>query len=765
MAITVGDAVFNFIGDTSQLDQAWNKVETDAVTKAPIVQGEINGIGGAYEQAAQAALTFGQDSQVAAEQTTFSMKEARGSVALVGEEIGVNIPRHIQSFIAGMPGVGAALEAAFSGIALIVLVQLIVEATEKLTEFVSETFIYTEAMKEEYAATVELNKALVDHAAKLKELQESYRLLNLEGAAKTKEEFIILTEEVQKNEAALRAAKNTLAQYHEEQKNGPDLGAIHTITKEQADAAGAAILNLTTLLKNQYQQQAAYEKQYDKEALDEQIQHGEASISAQKTISESRIELARAESTLRLTLAKAGYSSLIEAQQAFDEQTYQIQLKALRDTLALLSQDPVQNVDRIKETNAQIEQLENEHQKKLLDIRIKAVQDIQAAVKQAASITQGSDISDILIPPPDKLEGRLLRISDVLTQLGITSRVAWAEQVSVTDDALAKITDAYQQGEASIAEYLQVLEKSLQAKQGQAFNLGDITLAKQYGEQLDSVRKDLIALGIEQDKQSDQQDRWNKTHNTTIQLIDRWALEMQKMRGELTKTQSEFNAIITDTSQAFGNAIAAWILSQESLGRALRESLAQEAATIAARAAMWGLYYTAWGIADLFWNPGRAGADFASAAEFFAVAALAGTFAFAINPGKASSGTSQAPQTTAAPGIQQGPTQQQNVPHLATGGLVLGPTLAVIGDAMNGANSAAASLSGPGQAEAAIPLDDERATNRIAQAIAKHIPPARVTTNVYGDSIRGLIKKINHEVVHNDAQLHSSNSYRLTRKA
>ena len=52
----------------------------------------------------------------------------------MGEEIGVHIPRLIRGFISSMPGVGAALSAAFSGIAVVVLIGVIVEAIKKVVE-------------------------------------------------------------------------------------------------------------------------------------------------------------------------------------------------------------------------------------------------------------------------------------------------------------------------------------------------------------------------------------------------------------------------------------------------------------------------------------------------------------------------------------------------------------------------------------------------------------------------------------------------------
>jgi hypothetical protein len=73
-----------------------------------------------------------------ARQTRQSSEEARASIALLGDEIGVRLPRHLRSFVAELPGVGMALSAAFNGVAVIGLALVIVEATKKLAEFVQK---------------------------------------------------------------------------------------------------------------------------------------------------------------------------------------------------------------------------------------------------------------------------------------------------------------------------------------------------------------------------------------------------------------------------------------------------------------------------------------------------------------------------------------------------------------------------------------------------------------------------------------------------
>src|ERR1700749_1755820 len=58
--------------------------------------------------------------------------EARGTIGLLGEDIGVHLPRHVQPCVAELPGVGAALEAAFPILAVVALGVAIVEGIEKL---------------------------------------------------------------------------------------------------------------------------------------------------------------------------------------------------------------------------------------------------------------------------------------------------------------------------------------------------------------------------------------------------------------------------------------------------------------------------------------------------------------------------------------------------------------------------------------------------------------------------------------------------------
>ena len=95
-------------------------------------QGMVDRVTAAYNKMIEAA---GKSGGSEIKQLGAEARESKASLALMGEEIGVHIPRHIRGFISSMPGVGAALSAAFSGIAVVALIGVIVEAIKKVVEF------------------------------------------------------------------------------------------------------------------------------------------------------------------------------------------------------------------------------------------------------------------------------------------------------------------------------------------------------------------------------------------------------------------------------------------------------------------------------------------------------------------------------------------------------------------------------------------------------------------------------------------------------
>ncbi|MCE5309379.1 MAG: hypothetical protein LLG20_17195 [Acidobacteriales bacterium] len=103
------DRIIKKLGDEQGM------VERVTTAYAKMIKAESDGAGGAGQMGAAA-------------------HEAKASLALMGEEIGVHIPRHIRGFITMLPGVGQALDSAFKAVAVIALIAVIYEVIKKMIE-------------------------------------------------------------------------------------------------------------------------------------------------------------------------------------------------------------------------------------------------------------------------------------------------------------------------------------------------------------------------------------------------------------------------------------------------------------------------------------------------------------------------------------------------------------------------------------------------------------------------------------------------------
>lgn len=217
MAINAGDAVLKFTADTTQLDQAYNKIQGQATESLGAADGAVKKLDASTKQTTedftflgQSGLEAGNEVAAGADKAAFSMHEAKGETALLGEETGIKLPRHVRNFVAELPGVGQALSAAFEATAVLFLIQAVVEITEKVSNFISETFIYTAAMKEADAATGQLNTTILQSSVALAQAKAQFEALGLEGSAKTKAQFQALQDQVEKLTTELNANKDAI---------------------------------------------------------------------------------------------------------------------------------------------------------------------------------------------------------------------------------------------------------------------------------------------------------------------------------------------------------------------------------------------------------------------------------------------------------------------------------------------------------------------------------------------------------------------------
>lgn len=158
--IQVGDAVIEFLGNTQQLDGSIDKLNdriAEGMTRASQNVGQLDD---ALTKAGDSATEAGGEIDSAMGKSRTSTMEARGEAALLGEEFGIHLPRHVRNFVAEMPGVNQALSAAFSATAVLFLIEALQQGAEKIADWIAKTYIFTDAMKDSDAAIAAMNREL-----------------------------------------------------------------------------------------------------------------------------------------------------------------------------------------------------------------------------------------------------------------------------------------------------------------------------------------------------------------------------------------------------------------------------------------------------------------------------------------------------------------------------------------------------------------------------------------------------------------------------
>jgi hypothetical protein len=110
-----------------------------------------------------------------------SMREAREGARLLSEETGVHLSRGLAGVIARSSTLGPLLNAAFPIAAAIGFGEVIANAAEKFSSLIANAFIYTDAMKQAYAAQLAVNADFVKRADENKKLNEESSLIGLKG--------------------------------------------------------------------------------------------------------------------------------------------------------------------------------------------------------------------------------------------------------------------------------------------------------------------------------------------------------------------------------------------------------------------------------------------------------------------------------------------------------------------------------------------------------------------------------------------------------
>lgn len=178
--------------------------------------------------------------------------EARGTLMLLGEEIGVKIPRHLQTMIAGLPGVGAALSSAFTAVAVIAIAEVIFKVVEKLSALREQALLAEAAWK-----TLGLTTQLEADALRLANDQLEISIEKLGGA--TPNTLKLLLDQAREAADKLAEAVNKTSIAMDKLLKDQKVGIFQRIFGDAAGTEDAkkVIEDLNTKLQSITDQQAA----------------------------------------------------------------------------------------------------------------------------------------------------------------------------------------------------------------------------------------------------------------------------------------------------------------------------------------------------------------------------------------------------------------------------------------------------------------------------------------------------------------------------
>ncbi len=810
MPLNVGDAVLSFLGDTTNLDQAFARIpgQTDAAMSA--AAGSVGQVGDALQDVSFELDATATNAAYAGGEIRDAMTEATGSVRGVGEQarvveemLGVRLPRGVNRFLAELPGVQSAMTTAFSAGVVYFLAEALVQGTEKLSNWIGQTFINTQAMRDNAEVQLTLNKQYLANAEAIEKAKTALEEYGLTAVQKTQKSIDDENQKIAANTAIMEANRAKIAELTKEQEVAASGTttivhgmAIHTEGVKGNTQAIQDLKNASALLTLKNEELALSIQVLKNEMRDEaeaaaakavalQEQAAKTEISIDESVGMSKIKRWEADAKYQAAFSRDAADLILKIEEEQAEKEYQLRLLTLQKERMAEEQASRgykgagdtekynKEVQQQQQTDAKIEALTAEHYAKQKEMATKSDQDILKL--QADLAVAAQTLAKGIFPNLPEDTRDLLSMSQAAERLGITLSKDLAKTAKEAQEALKLLDQEYKAGIISQRDYQSAEMKALQAQIEYDKELGKSpALVKAEEQQLDKLKKAFDdAYGA----------KGSKLLTTFFSLFHNRHKQGEKDAKDLAKAIDDFEK---QTSQAYASAIMGAITSGQSIGAALAQATKAILLQLGEQALAKSLYYLAEGIAASV-TPGMQGMAagyFAASAEFAVVAGLAGGGAMAMGGGGSGGGpggntiTSSANPSGAGQPTPAGGGGQQTVstPHLAAGGVVMRPTMFLAGE----------------DAEAILPLTDPEAMNRISSALLStptlraggsrgaHFSPdgsaggggggdtiihVHVKGLISADNLNKVVKTINQKVHNRQLTLNASNSLRFTRRS
>lgn len=745
MALNVGDAVLTFFGDTSQLDQVFARLPAQTEAAMGAATASVGGLGEAVggvnfelDATAQNVPYCGEVIKEAMDKGKGSVREAQGEAMLLGDAFGIHLPRHVTRFIAELPGVGTALQAAFAATAVLFIIDALIQGIEKIEEFAKAGERVREAMEawdESQRKTFNnLSDGVLHAQERLAELNGNHlealrlRLQAIDNQTLDKLDDALkklgtdadkVFSELKRNwflqeffdlpgsdeaQTKLKSLQKTVSE------------ALQTRTPE---AYGEALKTLqgefdttTTRLQKLDDQLNQHDKDL-KTALGPRAKITEAPDPNEiksweqlgKTIRGYISDVQEAKKEAEISQKAEGKSAGLK--QAEDEVAQQKSLLSQRLADIELERDKARAAFAAKKIDAtawaeaekkavtDTAQAHKEYGQTVVDIYKKAGDATKAhAAAQAAELQQTKNADQIV----KDLAKSTTDLDAANKEFATTSAKIWKdtqkEIAQVTDDVKqmqerdpflpwqrdilrlnADLKNLGIQGFVPMQQHLDAAMKAEKALNDQGIHGGKLWLEVQAAK-----LKAMIALEQAEGKDA-------KAEIKSLRDVEFELRKFQKTEKDTRVTSHEVMQQMREDVGQFsldiGNAFAAMATGQLGAAQAIEQAMGKLIQSIADH---WAKYFAAMGIADIWFNPAKAAAEFAAAAALEAIGGIAGSLGGSGGGG----GRASAGGNNAAIGGGQAnrpapaPTSGANVPRLFSGALVTQPTFAMVGDSASG---------------------------------------------------------------------------------
>jgi hypothetical protein len=703
--------------DTSHLDGEFQRVGSEAEKGLEPATDALDDVQQGFKDAAKEGNKAADEMVDAGRRSSASMREARGEAALLGEEFGIHLPRHVRSFIADLPGVGEALSAAFAATAVIFVVQALDQATKKLADWIYKVKDNTEANKE-------WNRTIGDADAKMKAAAHSLDDYGKSADDLARENITNLVNAMNQHNEAAQQARFELsyltagtAQYNEAQR------VFVTETKLAAAATDEHALAVKRLLD-----------QEKDEARDKALANLKTEIELRKQLANAMVDFQQVVNG-------------VDKENA-DEEKYQISLKALQALAVAEQKYGKDSVDEVRKINAQIETLQAEHALKMAEELKKQTTELDKNLAEMQKLVVERGGVDVVLP---KNVQQLLQFRAAAKELGITLDTDLNAKMALAKKTLQEYTDAGGKDVYvinSLKEALAKLERQYADFPSQEKYLkNQLAEAKANHQSTVEIEKNIVAL-IKQEKALGVAPGIIGKTNTAMD-------ELKKTTGDAA----------TEMGTAFSQAFTAMLRGTESFGEAMEKATFK---MLGSMAQQWATYYLALAVGNAFTDPAAAAEELAAAV---ALEALAGTLNAMGSGGGGASGTAGTAYGSGKNNYQYGSSVSDTtslassgrsavgVQGFAEGGLVSQPTLAMIGEG--------------GGREAALPLDNPDAMDAIGKAVSDAMAAhggggTHFHVNVNGmisdDNLTKVMKKMSDKVTRKGGTLQASHSFKITKR-